>query len=376
MLRKRTKRFVVAKSSGFTLVELLVVIAIIGILIALLLPAVQAAREAARRMQCSNNLKQLGLALHNHADAHQCFPAGSDNMNGRYSARTVSASVHLMPFIEMQSLYDAIQSWDHQPGGVIGQNAPWNVPQVCSSSKYAAFSCPSSPNQSPTSPGDTLFGNTLVPHNSYVYSLGDGLWAQSYEVGADGNSAPVVENRGMFYRNVKKTFGSCSDGTSNTVGVSECISPSQYQGTSVRMNVARFQGIWDGRHQGIPGPCMTGLVMAPGSTKNFDDSQKSNSFRGLMFTMGWVDANGFTTITPPNSPICQYNSWDDWGLFPPGSFHTGGVNCAYMDGSVHFISDTINCGDLNLVAVKSGASPYGVWGALGTPSGGESVATP
>ena len=94
---------------GFTLVELLVVIAIIGMLIALLLPAVQAAREAARRMQCSNHMKQWGLALHNHHDAHNKLPAGCSEFF--YFVPLVGVTVHLLPYMEQQTVYDTLQAY-------------------------------------------------------------------------------------------------------------------------------------------------------------------------------------------------------------------------------------------------------------------------
>ncbi len=360
------------KRSAFTLVELLVVIAIIGILIALLLPAVQAAREAARRMECSNKLKQLGLALHTHLDARKTFPAGSDSLNGRFTANTVSTSVHLFPYIEQGALYDEIYNCDVAdiPRGT---GAPWNVLAV-SNADMAFLLCPSCGVKTKTSPGDATYGSRLVGPNNYVYSLGDGLWAQG-NPGTGGTNHDVT-SRGMFYRDAKN-ISAASDGTSNTVAVSECLIPTQYQGQEVGINVAMYNGIWDGTPNGIPGNCMTGLVLEPGNNKVFADSQKTSSFRGLLATMGWLDANGFTTLTPPNSPLCQYGSnRNDWGVFPPASRHTGGVNVTMLDGSVQFISNTIDCRDMNAYAVRSGASPYGVWGALGSPAGGEAYGLP
>ena len=360
---------------AFTLVELLVVIAIIGILIALLLPAVQAAREAARRMQCSNHLKQIGLALHTHLDARKTFPAGSDSLGGRYTANTVGTSVHLFPYMEQTALFDQIYNWD-ETDIPRGTGAPWNVGAV-SEADISFLLCPSDGTKTKTSPGDVTFGDRLVGPNNYVYSLGDGLWAQGNPDGASGSAN--VTSRGMFYRDAKN-ISAAADGTSNTVAVSECLVPSQYQGREVGLNVAMVNAIWDGTPHGIPGNCLTGINYEAGNNKIFVESQRTSSFRGLLVTMGWLDANGFTTLTPPNSPLCQYGAnRNDWGVFPPASRHTGGVNVSLLDGSVQFISNTIDTnstGGLGQRAVNSGASPYGVWGALGTPNGGEARGLP
>ena len=364
------------KRCGFTLVELLVVIAIIGILIALLLPAVQAAREAARRMDCSNKLKQIGLALHNHLDSLKAFPPGNDDLNGRYTGSnsvggTVSASVHLFPYMEQLAIYDAIVNCD-VADIPRGSGAPWNVMAV-SQADLSLLRCPSAGNNTRTSPGDPTYGSRLVGPNNYVYSLGDGCWAHSHRPGSDAHR---VTTRGMFYSYDPKNISAAVDGTSNTIGVSETLNPSDYRGKDMRTNVARFQGIWNGTPNGLPGQCNVANLQVPGNNRVFRDEFESSSFRGMLATMGWADANGFTTLTPPNYPVCIYNGWNDWGVMPPTSYHTGGVNATFMDGSVHFISNTIDAGRQNDYAVRSGPSPFGVWGAVGTPNGGESRSLP
>ena len=362
---------------AFTLVELLVVIAIIGILIALLLPAVQAAREAARRMTCTNKLKQIGLALHTRHDARKAFPAGYDSMNGRYTANTVGTSVHLFPYLEQSALYDQVYSGD-ETDIPRGTGAPWNVMAVCDAD-ITFLLCPSDGmGTRKINIGElansTLYRDRSVGGNNYVYSLGDGLWAQDNPDALNGQ--PDVTSRGMFYRDAK-TMATASDGTSTTVAVSECLTPSQHQGQEVGINTAMFQGIWDGTPHGRPFNCLTGLVLEAGNPKVFAASQRTSSWRGLVVTMGWNDANGFTTLTPPNTPLCQYDPrWHQWGVFPPASRHTGGVNVCMLDGSVQFISNTIHCGNTNAYALKTGPSPFGVWGALGSPNGGESYGLP
>lgn len=357
-------------SRGFTLVELLVVIAIIGILVALLLPAVQSAREAARRTQCTNNQKQIGLALHNHHDTFNEFPPGGDSFAGRFadpddSGGRCGTMVYLLPFLEQQNLYERIASVTP-----LSLGAPWNVAEVYEAN-LSNVKCPSNYNNTrhtdPTFPS----GKTAAL-NTYVFCLGDGLWVQGALPGADQHRQSMA--RGMFYRQRKK-FADCTDGSSNTLAISECLSPSDRSGTDIRTNVARHDGIWDGTPFGMPWNCPNGLPRAPGNPKRFADANKSPTWRGVLFTSGWSAVNGFTTFTPPNSAMCHYGGRpdNDWAVLPPNSNHVGGVVAGRLDGSVMFINNNIDCGNTNARAVATGPSPFGVFGALGSPSGGEAI---
>ncbi|WP_437187287.1 DUF1559 domain-containing protein [Planctomicrobium sp. SH668] len=353
--------------SGFTLIELLVVIAIIAVLVSLLLPAVQQAREAARRSQCLNNIKQVVLALHNFHDTYNEFPAGGDGMYGKFdnpdggNGGRVGTMVYLLPYIEQAPLYNAIDSVTP-----LALGAPWNVDQVYATD-LSNVKCPSN---SGTRQTDPTFNGRTAPLNSYVFSLGDGLWTQGHMPGSDSHRKTIA--RGMFYR-VRKKMRDVVDGTSNTVAVSECLSPDTKGGNDIRANVARLDALWDGTPHGVPFNCMTLLPRV--DANRFDPAYASNSWRGLLFTSGWSGVNGFTTMTPPNSPMCAYggNPDNDWGVFPPNSRHTGGVNVGMMDGSVRFISSNIDTGNQNARAVSSGPSPFGTWGNMGTPNGGEVV---
>jgi prepilin-type N-terminal cleavage/methylation domain-containing protein/prepilin-type processing-associated H-X9-DG protein len=360
--------------SAFTLVELLVVIAIIGMLIALLLPAVQAAREAARRMQCSNHVKQISLSLHTYHDARGVFPPCGDTMRGTFSYHAAAGTLlHVAPFIELTALYDGATN-DRQSNGD-RYSGPWDTPTVHASGLIATLLCPSNNERSIKNPG-------WLPR-SYVFSMGDGCWAQHSTRTSDAHH---VASRGMFYYNddmdsnnmylVKKTFATCSDGTSNTVAVSECLTPTVRGGTDVRSNVAVYAGIWEGNAHGRPGNCITSLTMTDKWT--FATSHASNdNYRGEIAFCGWLSTNAFTTMTPPHTPMCVYEigqrQHDRWGVLPPNSNHQGGVNVGLLDGSVRFITNTIDCNGASERAVKTGPSPFGVWGALGSPDGGEAT---
>jgi len=371
MFRKRSQNSLGtlrrSERSGFTLIELLVVIAIIAILVSLLLPAVQQARESARRSQCLNNIKQIVLALHNHHDTFNEFPAGGDGMSGKYAnpdggnGGRVGTMVYLLPYLEQSALYNAINGVEP-----LALGAPWNVDEVYSVD-LGNVKCPSNSGRRQT---DSTFNGRTAPLNSYVFSLGDGLWVQGMMPGPDAHRQSI--SRGMFYR-VRKKMRDVSDGLSNTVAVSECLSPDSKGGNDLHANVAKYNGIWDGTPHGVPFNCNTGLPRV--DANHFDPAYASNAWRGMLFTSGWSAVNGFTTMTPPNSPMCVYgdNVDNDWGVLPPNSRHHGGVNVGMMDGSVRFVSSNIDTGNQNARAVSSGPSPFGVWGAMGSPSGSEAV---
>ena len=183
----------------------------------------------------------------------------------------------------------------------------------------------------------------------------------------------------------RKNFGNIADGTSNTVAISECLTPSTYLGTKVRENVAVL-----GETNAISAPAnaaagCTNHLASYGVGGNFPDNLihggQATDYgrlvhtRGLVFTHGSVGANMFSTLSPPNSPMCAWGGGRYQGnlQLPPGSYHNGGVNCGLFDGSVRFIPNTIDSGRQIDPAVTSGPSPYGVWGALGSPDGGDST---
>jgi len=370
----------VGDASAFTLVELLVVIAIIGILIALLLPAVQAAREAARRMSCTNNLKQIGLALHNYHDACKALPTrqigpGNADSYGRYGI-----TIALLPYIEQQARHDSIFN-----GGTNADGSTYNAcPSIWANNvrpwreALPAYICPSDnpqPTRSPTD-GDT---NRINAPLNYCFCSGDTVVGWHIRIRGlfagwdEGDLSRPGAGMSMW-----NSFGSVSDGTSNTIAVSEMVVP----------RTANAKG----------GVGITPLVV-PDGTNNpaeiaplYDKSRRSYTnpnaaeilVRGSQWYHGINWNMGFSTTLPPNSG--SFNTGEDtrstWGLMSVSSNHTGGVNAALLDGSVQFISDTISTGSgtgqgltmpLPNLNTSPGYSPYGIWGGLGTIAGGESV---
>ncbi|MDO4587701.1 MAG: DUF1559 domain-containing protein [Planctomycetia bacterium] len=360
---------------GFTLVELLVVIAIIGILIGLLLPAVQAAREAARRMQCTNNLKQLTLALHNYHDVNNSLPAaramlGNSGMisNGGNmpAGGPFGTVVFLMPFVEQQALYDTLIGYTNSQGPTGAKlEHPWvdaNPDFPALASVVSAFLCPSDGNaKSPSTDGHA------TGRLNYLTNRGDGLWNINRHPNDENGAAAKVANRGVFRVGDFTSFATCADGTSNTLGFSETVSASGTGGRAIKGNLVVYvSSMYDGNSR--PQPCLDQKV---GTELAVDAS--TDAWRGQRWLDGQFFYGGFNTCLPPNSPNCSYGADNNWGVGSAQSNHSGGVNASMMDGSVRFVSDTIDTGDPSLYCVTSGRSPYGVWGAMSTVEGGEST---
>ena len=323
---------------GFTLVELLVVIAIIGILIALLLPAVQAAREAARRSQCTNNLKQLGLALHNYHDTFQQFPpAGFDygwssDANGNYEQDTPgklyknhSSLTHLLPFIEQQAIYDRFNFTQASCAYSRNTKSPMAGDPIASGNaalagtRITAFFCPSDSGEVLSSSGGAYGpaeGYRGVKTN-YDFSV-DNADRAYFNYWKRRN----LKDRFMFSENTDAKFSSVLDGTSNTVAMAETL----------RTVADGHCPAWAYR-----GWVMTGIDLGYGI--NVTD---------IPATWTWV------------SDMASYKfRLRTWGT--GGSLHPGGLNACLADGSVRFISDT---------------TPVPILQAISTMAGGETIALP
>jgi prepilin-type N-terminal cleavage/methylation domain-containing protein/prepilin-type processing-associated H-X9-DG protein len=316
---------------GFTLVELLVVIAIIGILVALLLPAIQAAREASRRTQCQNNLKQLGLALHNYHDTYQkfCYGAGGPQFLTNRPPE-FSGLVSLLAHLEQKPLYDMwttayVVSWDN------------NAQQT--TSVIAPLLCPSD------EPTPNASGPRVAQRN-YMFCYGTTI---------QGNYDQATT--GIFYTNSFKKMSSVLDGTANTLAMSERAALSPFR--KVIGNTA-YNSTYD------PATC---LSLVAGT--DFAPSASLTSWSaGSLWAFGHPHWNAFVTVLPPNAPSCTAFNSDNLsnasGIWTANSRHPGGVNAVLADGAVRFIASSIN--------TVGGVTGYGVWGALGTRDAGEPTA--
>lgn len=343
-----------SRRRGFTLIELLVVIAIIAILIALLLPAVQQAREAARRSQCKNNLKQLGLALHNYHDVHNTFPyrMGGTNFTGTNGNDSNwgrgSGMIGLLPYFDQAPLYNQISSPltvgattfpAFGPGPWITTYPPWTT-------KIAVLVCPSDVNHAAA--------NTLGD-NSYAFSAGDS---------ADVNSSSP---RGLFGNISRIGMRDITDGSSNTVMMAERVFPARTNDIGMVAVPTTFTAT-----SIIPSDCRATYNT---TTRQYDSTLTLRNFGGDRWADGGAGVCAVTTILPINSPSCALTSHEAQpGIYSAGSRHTGGAHVLMADGAVRFVSENIDTGNLGVNAVGiNTTSPYGVWGALGSRSGGEVV---
>ena len=319
---------------GFTLVELLVVIAIIGTLVGLLLPAVQAARESARRSTCTNNLKQLGLGMHNHVDAKGTLPLTANyppntsdaqklspwgSGSATYNYVLLSAHCMILPFIEQQSIYNVMDpaqngSWHHD-------NAKFGKVSV------STFLCPSTNNSSANAAG--------CPGNNYAWSTGSST--HSHFTGA-----PDSQN-GMFNPVKGWKFKDVTDGLSKTIMAAEFLSG---KGTGeFPYDIANA-----GNSPGGSGwPTGTFPTTSQLQTLASATATSTSGANGRYWSRGLPTQTVINTVAPPNwlapTMVNGIGSWVTdcaYSAMPPRSMHGGGVNAVMADGAVVFIPDSVD----------------------------------
>ncbi|WP_020470310.1 DUF1559 domain-containing protein [Zavarzinella formosa] len=311
-----------SRRRGFTLIELLVVMAIIAILIGLLLPAVQKIREAANRMKCTNNLKQLGLALQNYHGANEKFPIGAT------AAAYVGPNVFLLPYLEQDNIYSQV--------GNPNTAAAWTT---YTANKPAAFLCPS----------DTEKGAaTDYGYSNYRYNGGSwdriNNWDGVFGMAVSSESSPTAVA-------TETRIADITDGTSNTAAISEgcnyqasgtdklsdCFeTPASVTATTIPTARAAFQAM-DWKTAGLAGGGWKG--------------------RGYPWSEGSMWRGLYNHILPPNTPCWRPGAYGQYAAAPT-SRHTGGVNVCLVDGSVRFVRESVN---------------VDAWTAFGTRSTGESL---
>lgn len=321
---------------GFTLVELLVVIAIIGILVALLLPAIQAAREASRRSQCSNNLKQLGTALQNYHDNFRRFPIGyvCDQIGGGGGGKAWREStwaISVLPFIEQRSLYDSLDALAQTNPGLTTNSWPDSSQAMSdiTNTPIPAFMCPSDPNCSKTTSNWGLSDYNDGVGSNYVTCNGSLKLANNTTT---ANATYSQAGNGMFFYLTAVGMADVIDGTSTTVMASEILQ-----------------------------------VREPTPSNNERD------WRGRIYRGSWGGAT-FNTLESPNTQIpdeqircennnksapCINNSSNPNSMYAR-SMHPGGVNAVMGDASVRFVTNSID---------------RSTWQSLGTRNGGEAISS-
>lgn len=329
------------KRYGFTLIELLVVIAIIGVLVALLLPAIQQAREAARRSQCVNNFKQIGLALYNYMDAHRQFPGANTRWlgGGVNNCRNGGWSIHtrLLPYMDQEQLYSMI-NYSIRANGDVAECGPVSAQMntTAQNTIVGMFMCPSSPAQG--------------PRNSYRFCTGTRTDVQTGAFNYTGGTYGY-------------SLGDFNDGASHTVGASEMILGTSYLGNlPTNRTRGEIPEILTSTLAGVDPIAKARFQACAASTT----PASYNNYETAMGGAWYMHRRLYTTYahegTPNGARCTSIRSGRPRGsqraVLPASSHHSGGVNVLLMDGTVEFVSDSID---------------YDIWQSVSTRSGGETT---
>ncbi len=334
-----------SRRRAFTLIELLVVIAIIAVLIALLLPAVQAAREAARRAQCVNNLKQLGLAIQNYHDANNALPPTGMRIVAGVSFQNQSLKVRILPFIEQQPLFNSVNFSFGMPTGDTGSSEdPMGSNTTLLHVTISAYNCPSDANIPNPTYNFSSYANTLGNSPGFNGGMFDGA---AYYIGTV--SIPICPTGTNTANMGPVSLAAVIDGTSNTAIFSEVIKgrgATSGLGSDITFKMGGTSCTYT-TDFAINSACQ--------ASTTFGDGQ-----RGMQWPRYYEGRGGgyFHTVVP-NGKSCIYSSEGS----PPNpigasSYHSGGVNVSFLDGSVRFVKNSV---------------AYQTWHAIATRAGGEII---
>jgi prepilin-type N-terminal cleavage/methylation domain-containing protein/prepilin-type processing-associated H-X9-DG protein len=346
--------------AGFTLIELLVVIAIIAVLIGLLVPAVQKVREAANRMSCTNNLKQLGIAMHSYHDANQKFPANQQQV-GVNVWESLSATYWILPYIEQDSLFKTITLPTNAPAqgvsaGGSGNGTNWSAAyNGAMNTAIKTLICPSA---QPSAKRGTNNRGWDGPGSNYGWSYGSRVYANW-----DGSS------NGIIAQTKQTRMADITDGTTNTIMAGEFLSGSNASATGGPGKYP-FDIFFAGD---APFNSVVNKDFATAAELDAIGSAAKNSPQGVLSANGsmplWYAStqSAFNTSAPPNwrwpsaGGSCCPGGSHDWGpgVIPPRSLHSGGVNVGLGDGSVKFIRDSIDLLTFQRLGSRNDGQPVG-----------------
>lgn len=397
--------------NGFTLLELLVVVGVIGILVGLLLPAIQAAREAARRMSCSNNLQQVALGVAQYHDAFEILPPhgtgtfGNKNDPKKTNQFRLSFLVSITPFIGQTPVWESISGEYLGPkpdGDVVSEEdsfgmmmgmGDWDgtgleepkhryskmgpVPSMSSYGPWVievpTYRCPSDPGIGMPSLGRTNYAACL---GDAIEGLDEGLWQyKSSKWAPSGEQTMYATGRGMFVPRMITSYDDVTDGLSNTIMLGEIATDLGDKDTRTvpALNNGWSGGVLDDVHicQGQIDPERPRFWDRTSAIQLPTNNSQGRGFR-------WADSmplmTGFNTILPPNSELCFGGDSTTIGTLSASSRHQGGTHVAMGDGAVIFMTDSVECGYSGGTVTQNGTnelspgspSPFGLWGALGT----------